>query len=179
MCHLFLTQKATAALIPVIGYRRLPSLYRCVDLRPRRSDAVSTLPRVFYILYAWLCVWSVGRCVRPNDGTKLDVFFERERRNGRIFHEKGRDDRDEFGRFDLSESQIHCGKLTMILVCFFEWGFDGFVASSQKKWSYVSLWGTFIRYIYVTAVETRVFWVHRRTVLVDVAAGKGFCLTRY
>ena len=118
MCHLFLTQKATAALIPVIGYRRLPSLYRCVDLRPRRSDAVSTLPRVFYILYAWLYVLSVGRWIRPKDGTKVSVFFEREERTGRIFYENSLGVNDEKGRFDLSEGQIHRGELTMVLACF-------------------------------------------------------------
>ena len=118
MCNLFLTQKATAALIPVIGYRRLPSLYRCVDLRPRRSDAVSTLPRVFYILYAWLYVLSVGRWIRPKDGTKVSVFFERGERTGRIFFEISLGGNNENSRFDLSGAQIRCWKVTMILACF-------------------------------------------------------------
>lgn len=139
MCHLFLTQKATAALIPVIGYRRLPSLYRCVDLRPRRSDAVSTLPRVFYILYAWLYVLSVGRWIRPKDGTKVSVFFEREERTGRIFYENSLGVNDEKGRFDLSEGQIHRGELTMVLACFLNEDLMDLLHPLKKSWSSVSL----------------------------------------
>lgn len=67
---------------------------------------MSTLPRVFYILYAWLYVLSVGRWIRPKDGAKVSVFFERGERTGRIFFENSLGGNDENSRFDLSGEQF-------------------------------------------------------------------------